>query len=161
MKTLAIIGPTASGKTDLAHTLARRNNACVLSCDSLSVFKTIDIASAKPTLRERAGIDYFGLDRVAPCGRFGAEDFAAEFLRAKAFCEAADRPLIIVGGTGFYLKTSRTASLRFPTFPAPQPIGWPPCWKTPQRPMPNSPGSILCTPVAFKALIAIASKRGF
>lgn len=104
MKTVAIIGPTASGKTDLAHTLARQSGAVVLSCDSLSVFKTIDIASAKPAPDERAGIDYFGLDLVDPCGRFGAEEFAAEFLRAGAFCEAQNRPLIIVGGTGFYLK---------------------------------------------------------
>lgn len=104
MKTLAIIGPTASGKTDLAHTLARQFGAAVLSCDSLSVFKGIDIASAKPSKEERRGIDYFGLDLIEPCGRFGVDAFVAEFERARQFCQTHNKALIIAGGTGFYLK---------------------------------------------------------
>ncbi|MGE4295465.1 MAG: tRNA (adenosine(37)-N6)-dimethylallyltransferase MiaA [Campylobacterales bacterium] len=104
MKTVAIIGPTASGKTDIAHALARKTGAAVLSCDSLSVFQTIDIASAKPSPKERAGIDYFGIDCVAPCGRFGADEFIEVFKEAKRFCQEKKRPLIIAGGTGFYLK---------------------------------------------------------
>ena len=101
---IGIIGPTASGKSDLAHTLARQNGAVLLSCDSLSVFQEIDIASAKPTPQEREGLSYFGLDLVKPCGRFGVDEFMVEFERAKEACVAQNRPLIIVGGSGFYLK---------------------------------------------------------
>jgi tRNA dimethylallyltransferase len=72
--------------------------------DSLSVYRSIDIASAKPAKAERDGLDYFGLDIVDPSDRFGADEFAKEFLRAKTFCEANDRDLIIVGGSSFYLK---------------------------------------------------------
>ncbi len=104
MRTVAIIGPTASGKTAIAHRVARQSGAVLLSCDTLSVFCGIDIASAKPTLKERAGLDYFGLDCVPPDGSFSAEDFIEEFKRARRFAAAANRPLIIVGGSGFYLK---------------------------------------------------------
>jgi tRNA dimethylallyltransferase len=104
MKTLAIIGQSASGKTSAAHNIARETNAALLSMDSLSVYRHIDVASAKPTEAERDGLTYFGLDIADPRDRFGADEFIAEFLRAKAFCEETDRDLIIVGGSGFYLK---------------------------------------------------------
>jgi tRNA dimethylallyltransferase len=103
VKTLAIIGQSASGKSDLAHKIARKTNAALLSMDSLAAYKRIEIASAKPTKLERENLIYFGLDLVEPRDRFGADEFVAEFLRAKAFCEANDRDLIIVGGSGFYL----------------------------------------------------------
>ncbi|MDR2152527.1 MAG: tRNA (adenosine(37)-N6)-dimethylallyltransferase MiaA [Helicobacteraceae bacterium] len=103
MKTLAIIGQSASGKSDLAHKIARATNAALLSMDSLSAYRQIDIASAKPAKVERADLSYFGLDIADPRDRFGADEFIAEFLRAKAFCEANNRNLIIVGGSGFYL----------------------------------------------------------
>ncbi|MDR2033488.1 MAG: tRNA (adenosine(37)-N6)-dimethylallyltransferase MiaA [Helicobacteraceae bacterium] len=104
MKTLAIIGQSASGKSDLAHKIARKTNAVLLSMDSLCAYQKIDVASAKPTKIEREDLTYFGLDIVQASERFGADEFIAEFLRAKAFCEASDRNLIIVGGSGFYLK---------------------------------------------------------
>jgi tRNA dimethylallyltransferase len=114
MKTIAIIGPTASGKTAIAHTLAQQANAVLLSCDSLSVFKEIDIASAKPAPDERAGLTYFGIDCVEPCKRFGADDFIAEFKRAQALCEVQNRPLVIVGGSGFYLQALLTGLSTLP-----------------------------------------------
>jgi tRNA dimethylallyltransferase len=104
MKTLTILGPTASGKTDLALDLARRFHAAILSLDSLAVYRQIDIASAKPTLSERGDIPHFGIDLIDPDEPFSAATFVEEFRRARIFCEASGRPLIIVGGTGFYLK---------------------------------------------------------
>ncbi|GHV09238.1 tRNA dimethylallyltransferase [Campylobacterota bacterium] len=104
MKTVAIIGTTASGKSDLAHNLARKSGAALLSMDSLSVYRGIDIASAKPATGEREGLTYFGLDIANAGDRFGADDFAAEYARAREFCEANGRDLIIVGGSSFYLK---------------------------------------------------------
>ncbi|MEA1879567.1 MAG: isopentenyl transferase family protein, partial [Campylobacterota bacterium] len=58
---LALIGPTASGKTSLSITLAKKINAYILSLDSLAIYKEIDIVSAKPTLEEREGILHFGI----------------------------------------------------------------------------------------------------
>ena len=104
MQITAIIGQSASGKSDLAHLAARQNGAVLLSLDSLCVYRTIDVASAKPTTAERAGLTYFGLDIARADERFGADEFAKEFERAKIYCEKHGRDLIIVGGTSFYLK---------------------------------------------------------
>ncbi len=62
MKTIAILGSTASGKTALSIELAQNYNAHILSLDSLSIYKEINIASAKPTLAERHDIHHFGMD---------------------------------------------------------------------------------------------------
>ncbi|MDR3347513.1 MAG: tRNA (adenosine(37)-N6)-dimethylallyltransferase MiaA [Helicobacteraceae bacterium] len=104
MKTIAIIGQSASGKSELAHALARKHGAALLSMDSLGVYRHIEIASAKPTAQERAGLTYFGIDLAEPSERFGVDDFALEYLRAREFCLRRDRDLIIVGGSSFYLK---------------------------------------------------------
>ncbi|NPA29707.1 MAG: tRNA (adenosine(37)-N6)-dimethylallyltransferase MiaA [Epsilonproteobacteria bacterium] len=104
MKTAAILGPTASGKTDLALTIARRHDCAVLSLDSLALYRRIDIASAKPTLSERAGVAHFGIDEIDPDEPFSVALFARLFERARDFCERYDKNLLIVGGTGFYLK---------------------------------------------------------
>jgi len=61
---LALIGPTASGKSTLAIDLADKNNAYILSLDSLSIYKEINIASAKPIMKERKNIQHFGLDVI-------------------------------------------------------------------------------------------------
>jgi len=55
---LAIIGATASGKSSIAIDIAKRSNAIILSLDSLSIYKEIDIVSAKPTIEDREGIWY-------------------------------------------------------------------------------------------------------
>ena len=103
-KELAIIAPTASGKTALSIKLAKKLNAVILSLDSLSVYKEIDIASAKPTEEERDGIIHFGIDKVSPDEKFDVIEFIEEYKSAKKYCEEHDKNLIIVGGTGFYLK---------------------------------------------------------
>ena len=69
---LALIGPTASGKTALSIKIAQQMNAYILSLDSLSIYKEIDIVSAKPTLEERAGILHFGMDYLYPDESFDA-----------------------------------------------------------------------------------------
>lgn len=104
MKTVAILGPTASGKTDLSLRLARRFGCAILSLDSLAVYKEIDIASAKPTPEERGDIPHFGIDELRPDEPFSVATFLGLYRRAEAFCRERKRDLIIVGGTGFYLK---------------------------------------------------------
>jgi len=103
-KELAIIAPTASGKTALSISLAHKLNAIILSVDSLAVYKKIDIASAKPALKERDGIVHFGIDCVYPNEVFDVIEFCEEYQKAKNYAMKNDKNLIIVGGTGFYLK---------------------------------------------------------
>lgn len=104
MKTVAILGPTASGKTDLAIALAKRFNAYILSLDSLSIYQKIDIASAKPTFEERQGIVHFGIDVLSPNEHFDVTMFFQLYENAKEKALLDSKNLIIVGGTGFYLK---------------------------------------------------------
>ena len=105
MKTIALIGPTASGKSALALAAAKTAGARILSLDSLSIYKGIDIASAKPTPQEREGVIHYGIDLLYPDEPFSVTTFIDLYRRARAECDAAGVPLIIVGGTSFYLKT--------------------------------------------------------
>lgn len=104
VKTLAILGPTACGKTALSIELALTHNAHILSLDSLSIYKEIDIASAKPSLQERRDILHFGIDVIAPNEHFDVTMFFDLYQQAKNACMQENKNLIIVGGTGFYLK---------------------------------------------------------
>ncbi|WP_417328455.1 tRNA (adenosine(37)-N6)-dimethylallyltransferase MiaA [Halarcobacter sp.] len=104
MKEIAIIGSTASGKTGLSLEIAQQTNSIILSLDSLSVYKEIDIASAKPTKEERGDIVHFGIDEVYPNENFDVTQFFECYKKAKDFAKENDKNLIIVGGTGFYLK---------------------------------------------------------
>mgnify|MGYP003385438434 CR=1 FL=1 len=104
MKEIAIIGSTASGKTGLSLEIAQKTNSIILSLDSLSVYKDIDIASAKPTKLERGNIIHFGIDEVFPNEEYDVMQFIQCYKKAKTFAQNNQKNLIIVGGTGFYLK---------------------------------------------------------
>jgi tRNA dimethylallyltransferase len=104
LKQIAIIAPTASGKTALSISLAHQTNSIILSLDSLAIYKQIDIASAKPTLEERDGIVHFGIDEIYPDEKFDVMKFIEIYKRAKDYAISNNKNLIIVGGTGFYLK---------------------------------------------------------
>ncbi len=105
MNKIAILGPTASGKTSLSIKLAKEFNANILSLDSLSIYKEIDIASAKPTLQEREGIRHFGIDEILPDINFNVSLFFEIYKKAEKHSTDNNKNLIIVGGTGFYLKS--------------------------------------------------------
>lgn len=105
MKELALIGPTASGKSDLALKLALENNAYILSLDSLSLYKEIDIASAKPSKEELSRVRHFGIDLILPNEEFSVGTFAKVYASLKQRCEDEHKNLIIVGGSSFYLRT--------------------------------------------------------
>lgn len=104
MKEIAIIGSTASGKTGLSLEIAQQTNSIILSLDSLSVYKEINIASAKPTKVERGDIVHFGIDVLYPNEKFDVIKFFEEYKKAKEYAIKYNKNLIIVGGTGFYLK---------------------------------------------------------
>ena len=104
MKEIAIIGSTASGKTGLSLEIADKTNSIILSLDSLSVYKDIDIASAKPTKEERGDIIHFGINEVYPNEEYDVIKFIDCYKKAKNYAQENNKNLIIVGGTGFYLK---------------------------------------------------------
>ena len=104
MKEIALIGTTASGKTALSLELAEKTNSIILSLDSLCVYKDIEIASAKPTLEERGDIIHFGIDEVFPNEEFDVIKFIELYKKSRDYALKNDKNLIIVGGTGFYLK---------------------------------------------------------
>lgn len=96
-----LAGPTASGKSSIAATLAREMGAYILSADSMLVYKGMDIGTAKPSKEEREEFHMGGVDIVTP-----AEEFSSgAWLRASAAWAhevPRERPIIIVGGTGLY-----------------------------------------------------------
>ena len=104
MKEIAIIGSTASGKTALSLEIANKTNSIILSLDSLCVYKEIEIASAKPSREERGDIIHFGIDEVYPNEEFDVIKFIELYKKAKDYTINNNKNLIIVGGTGFYLK---------------------------------------------------------
>ena len=105
MTEIAIIGSTASGKTGLSLDLAHKTNSIILSLDSLAVYKEINIAAAKPTKDERGDIIHFGINEVFPNEEFDVIQFINCYKKAKEFAQQNNKNLIIVGGTGFYLKS--------------------------------------------------------
>lgn len=104
-RAVAVVGPTAAGKTRLALSLARRLDSSLLACDSVQVHRGLDIGAAKPSLDEREGVPHFGLDLVDPdqefssaaYGRYAREVIASELV-------ARGRTPIVCGGTGLYLR---------------------------------------------------------
>lgn len=104
MKQVAIIGTTASGKTSLSLQLANKTNSIILSLDSLCVYKEIDIVSAKPTKEERGDIVHFGIDEIYANESFDVVAFLKLYEKARDYAKENSKNLIIVGGTGFYLK---------------------------------------------------------
>jgi tRNA dimethylallyltransferase len=104
-KQLALIGPTASGKTDLAIKLAHKTSANILSLDSLALYKEIDIASAKPSIKERDNIKHYGIDELFANEFFDVTTFIELYKKAKKESIEENKNLIIVGGTSFYLSS--------------------------------------------------------
>ncbi len=102
-KILVIVGPTASGKTRMAVELAQRHNGEVISADSMQIYRTMDIGTAKPTKEEMGGIPHHMIDVADP-----EEDFSvARYVEMAARCvddvlERGKLP-IVAGGTGLYI----------------------------------------------------------
>ncbi len=104
-KELAIIGPTASGKSDLALKIAKKTDAYILSIDSLSIYKEVDIVSAKPSKDELSQTKHFGIDEIYIDEYFSVDIFISLYKKVKDICIRDAKNLVIVGGTSFYLKS--------------------------------------------------------
>jgi tRNA dimethylallyltransferase len=111
---VAVVGPTASGKSDLGIALALRAGGEIINCDSVQVYREIQIATAKVPFEERRGVPHHLIDFVPPEVRYTAADWARDALRVIGEIEARGRAALLVGGTGFYLR-----ALREPFFEAP------------------------------------------
>lgn len=104
---LAIVGPTASGKSAVALAVAEACGAEIVSCDSMQVYRGLDIGTAKPTAAERTRVPHHLIDVAEPDEPFSAARYAALADRAIAEIAARGRPVIVVGGTGLYLRALR------------------------------------------------------
>lgn len=111
----AIVGPTASGKSELGIELALRVDGEIINCDSVQVYREIEIATAKIPLSERRGIPHHLIDFVPPEVNYTAGEWAREAARWIEEIEARGKMALLVGGTGFYLR-----ALRQPFFPSPK-----------------------------------------
>jgi tRNA dimethylallyltransferase len=100
---VVVVGPTASGKTATALRIARELNGEIICADSRTVYKYMDIGTAKPTKEERAEIPHWGLDLVEPGQKFSAADFQRYALRKISEIRERGHLPILVGGTGLYI----------------------------------------------------------
>ena len=105
LRQVAIIGPTASGKSDLAIKVALKFDAYILSIDSLSIYKEIDIVSAKPSEEELESVEHFGINLLYPDEYFSVDIFIHLYKETLEKCQKDSKNLVIVGGTSFYLKS--------------------------------------------------------
>lgn len=103
LKTISVLGPTASGKTALAIALAKALDGEIVSCDSMQIYRGMDIGTATPDLSERDGIPHHLFDICDPEDSFSAADYASAAVPVIADIAAREKAVILCGGTGMYL----------------------------------------------------------
>ncbi len=99
-----LTGPTASGKTAVGVALAKRLDAEVIALDSMTLYRGLDIGTAKPTLEERAGVPHHLIDVLDPWEQGSVAEYRAWAIAAAAAIESRGRRVLFVGGTALYLK---------------------------------------------------------
>jgi tRNA dimethylallyltransferase len=112
---IAIVGPTASGKSELGIEIALRFGGEIINCDSVQVYREIEIATAKVPVSERRGIPHHLIDFVPPEINYTAGEWAREAVKKIEEIERRGHMAMLVGGTGFYLR-----ALRHPFFLSPK-----------------------------------------
>ena len=101
-KVLVVVGPTAVGKTKIAIELAKHYNYEIISGDSVSIYKRLDIGSAKPTKEEMDGVKHYLIDVREPEEEYSVKDFQEE---ARKIIDSSENIKIISGGTGLYIES--------------------------------------------------------
>ena len=104
---IAIVGPTASGKSKLGIDLALELNGEIINCDSVQVYQEIQIATAKVPLEERQGVPHHLIDFISPAVNYTAGEWARAAAEKIEEIESRGRIPLLVGGTGFYLRALR------------------------------------------------------
>ena len=99
----AIVGPTASGKSALAANIAERYSGEVVSCDSMQIYRTMDIGTAKPSAAEMRGVPHHMIDIAEPFEDFSVADYVQMAERAVCDILSRGRLPVLCGGTGLYL----------------------------------------------------------
>ena len=102
---LAVVGPTATGKTALGVALAERFGGEIISADSMQIYKGLDVGTAKVTPEETHGIPHYAVDFLEPDRTFSVADFTALAARLEAELSARGKLPILVGGTGLYVQS--------------------------------------------------------
>ena len=100
---VVIVGPTASGKTELAIRIAKKFNGEVISADSRAIYRGLDIGTAKPTPEDQQGVPHWGVDIVDPGDRFTVADFKAYAQQKIDEIRLRGHLPIMAGGTGLYI----------------------------------------------------------
>lgn len=101
---IAVVGPTASGKSELALSLSEKFNGEIVNYDSVQIFRGFDIGSAKPTLEERQRVPHHMIDIRDPVDLFTAGDYQREAREALKAIRHRRKIPVLVGGTGLYLR---------------------------------------------------------
>ena len=104
---IALVGPTASGKTELGVELALKIGGEIINCDSVQIYREIEIATAKPSLEERRGVPHHLIDYVSPLVNYTAADWAKDAAAKIREIESGGKTAILVAGTGCYLRSLR------------------------------------------------------
>ncbi len=97
-----LVGPTAAGKSAVAHRLALEQGLDILSADSMLVYRGMDIGTDKPSAEQQREVRYWGINLADPSEPFSVGDYLQR--TAGAVASAGERPLIVAGGTGLYIK---------------------------------------------------------
>ena len=98
-----LTGPTAVGKTEAALSWAEKNNAEILSCDSVCVYRGMDIGSAKPTTEQQQRVRHHGIDLVEPTVRYSVTQYITYAQDTVRDIQSRNKNILITGGSGFYL----------------------------------------------------------
>lgn len=99
-----ILGPTGSGKTALSLALAERFNGEIVNCDSVAMYRELDIGTAKPGPAERARVPHHLFDHIDPGNEVTAGEYARQARQVLAEVKGREHLPIVVGGTGLYLR---------------------------------------------------------
>ena len=103
---IVIVGPTGVGKTKLSIELAKKLNAEIINGDSVSIYKKLDIGSAKPTIEERENIPHHLIDIKEPDEEYSVYDYQQDVRKLIKDLSSKYKRIIIVGGTGLYIKAA-------------------------------------------------------
>ena len=100
-----IVGPTAAGKSSLVMTLAEREDIAIISADSRQIYRGFDIGTAKPSAEDRRRVIHYGVDVIDPIEPYSAYRWAKDTMSWIEDAHRLGKIPVIVGGTGFYIKS--------------------------------------------------------
>jgi len=103
-KIIFLVGPTAIGKTEVAIKLARKINAEIISCDSMQIYREMDIISAKPSKSQRKNLPHYLIDQVSVTRKFSVANYQKKALEAIKKIHKKGKIALVVGGSGLYMQ---------------------------------------------------------